>query len=364
MTAPSPSSGRPIPQPQRGKLGTCPLCGAGDHQLLYPATIHPGEPLSAGEFTCTNIHFGRHLNIFKCPGCGLIYSEEEQSQGEILGSYEDVVDETYLQETQGRIMTFRRHLRDMTPFLPGRVLTNTLRAPGRRAPGNRRFPRFFGNLFPGKSVEKVQDGLSQDSVSMNRRHLDVGAYVGVFMNVAREAGWDTHGVEPSRWAREQNPALQGRYLGATLDDLLPAQAASFDILTMWDVIEHLTDPFHTVRQCALLLKPGGLFALSTHNMQSQWARLYGSRYPFLMRMHLFHFSNQTIVRLLEDSGFEVVKLYKHRRFLSVDYFLNRLESLFPPLAKILRVPARLLGLERRYVPMFSFGLMNVLAVKR
>lgn len=318
VTAPSPSTGRLLPQPHRGKLSTCPLCGAGNHQLLYPATIDPSEPLNPGEFTCTNIHFGRHLNIFKCPGCGLIYSEAEQSQGEILGSYEEVVDETYLHETQGRLMTFRRHLRDMTPFLP----------------------------------------------STGRRHLDVGAYVGVFMTVAREAGWDTHGVEPSRWAREQNPALQGRYLGATLDEILPAQAASFDIVTLWDVIEHLTDPFHTVRQCAELLKPGGLFALSTHNMQSQWARLYGSRYPFLMRMHLFHFSNRTIVRLLQESGFEVVKLYKHRRFLSVDYFLNRLESLFPPLAKVLRVPARLLGLERRYVPMFSFGLMNVLAVKR
>lgn len=301
-----------------GPFAACPLCGSKNQVLLYPATLDASEPLESGEFTCTNIHFGRHLNIYKCASCGLAYSEQEQQHGDILACYEDVEDETYLQEMQGRIMTFKLHLKDLTQHLPPE----------------------------------------------GRRHLDVGAYVGVFLKVALEEGWDAHGVEPSRWAREQDPALKGRYLGATVGDLLPQEKEGFDILTMWDVIEHLTDPFETIRQCAEVLKPGGLMALSTHNMASKWARVYGSRYPFLMRMHLFHFSHTNIRKLMEQNGFEVIRIYKHRRFLSGEYFLNRLQSIFPLIAKAIRPAVKLFGLERRYLPMFSFGLMNIIARKK
>src|SRR5581483_5194972 len=69
---------------------------------------------------------------------------------------------------------------------------------------------------------------------------------------------------------------------------------SFDVVTMWDVIEHFPDPAAEVREVHRLLRPGGLVGITTMNVESLVARLLGPRWPWLMQMHLYYFSVRTL----------------------------------------------------------------------
>ena len=88
------------------------------------------------------------------------------------------------------------------------------------------------------------------------RLLDVGAHVGVFVDVARRRGWDAWGLEPSRWAVQEGRKQGVNLIQGTLHDA-ELDSESFDVVTMWDVVEHLADPLDDIREAARILKPGG-----------------------------------------------------------------------------------------------------------
>jgi len=89
------------------------------------------------------------------------------------------------------------------------------------------------------------------------RLLEVGSYCGLFLSVARERGYDVVGVEPSRWASR----YAGETLGipshcGTLSDV-PRDAAPFDVVCAWDVLEHVSDDAAAMRELARVTAPGG-----------------------------------------------------------------------------------------------------------
>lgn len=148
----------------------------------------------------------------------------------------------------------------------------------------------------------------------NGRVLDVGCAAGYFLRIAKEHGHDVHGVELSQAiAVEAVKALgQDRVHIGTLDDAVAAmdhKPASFDLVTMWDVVEHIPEPQPVLRRVRELIKPGGRFLLETQNVASRWARLLGPRWHHYKHdEHLYHFDPQTIRRLLADCGFKVLHL--------------------------------------------------------
>jgi 2-polyprenyl-3-methyl-5-hydroxy-6-metoxy-1,4-benzoquinol methylase len=146
------------------------------------------------------------------------------------------------------------------------------------------------------------------------RILDVGCAAGYFLRVAQREGHDVHGVEMSAAiAGEAQKALGGeRVHVGTLDEAIAAKGhapASFDLVTLWDVIEHVPDPQSLLRTIRGLIKPGGTLLLETQNVASRWARLLGRRWHhFKHDEHLYHFKPATIRRLLADCGFETLEL--------------------------------------------------------
>lgn len=143
------------------------------------------------------------------------------------------------------------------------------------------------------------------------RILDVGCAAGYFLRIAAEHGHDVHGVEVSApIAGEAVRALGAdRIHVGTLDEAVAARGwtdASFDLVTMWDVVEHLPDPQAVLRTVRRLVKPGGHLLLETQNVASRWARLLGPRWHHYKHdEHLYHFDPATIRRLLADCGFAV-----------------------------------------------------------
>ncbi len=87
------------------------------------------------------------------------------------------------------------------------------------------------------------------------------------------------------------------------------QPASFDLITLWDVIEHVPNPQAVLQKIRELLAPHGKLLLETQNVASRWARLLGPRWHhYKHHEHLYHFSPATITRLLGDCGFAVQRI--------------------------------------------------------
>jgi 2-polyprenyl-3-methyl-5-hydroxy-6-metoxy-1,4-benzoquinol methylase len=166
-----------------------------------------------------------------------------------------------------------------------------------------------------------------------RSLLDVGAYCGYFLDVARERGFRAEGIELSRWAVEQ-----ARRLGVTVHrETLGERAATgarYDVVTLWDVIEHVADPRTELEAAFRLLNPGGALYVATIDAGSPVARLLGRRWPWLMDMHLYYFNRETIAVLLDQVGFDVETIGHYTHVVSVDYLLRKVSSSFGPLRPV------------------------------
>ncbi len=184
------------------------------------------------------------------------------------------------------------------------------------------------------------------------RLLDVGCSCGYFMEVAAARGFDVHGVEFSSSAiAAAAPGIRPRIFEGRLEDM-PAKGL-FDVVSAFDLIEHVHDPRAFLRRCAGLLKPGGVLLVSTPDTGHFLRFLMGSRWPMLQPMqHLSLFSRKALAGALRAEGFEVVSVTTCYKTLSVDYLVNQIRSLNPLLSRILGavtrpVPASVLRKYRR-----------------
>lgn len=146
------------------------------------------------------------------------------------------------------------------------------------------------------------------------RILDVGAGLGFFVKFASAVeGWEAYGVEISpgghRFATERLK-LANFYCGKLEDQ--PFEPGTFDIITLWDVIEHLKNPRPVLSKCRELLKDGGILFIHTPNGGIQIAKaklkkaLFGEKagMHFLeARDHLHIYKEKTLTRILEECGF-------------------------------------------------------------
>jgi len=261
----------------------CNLCRADDGVVRYPSTIKEGKSGDWRAFRCTHSGYGRHYTIVQCQQCGLVYTDPRPDGHDIVETYQAVEDLLYLEEREGRVLTFERHL---------------------------------------KPLERLTGPPN------GRPLLDVGCYAGVFVEIAAGHGWDAWGVEPSRWAVEQAQARELHVVQGTLETAdLPE--ATFDVVTMWDVIEHVTDPLGTLQRAHQLLKPGGLLVVHTIDIDSLFAQLMGSRWPWLMEMHIYYFSRRTLRLMLEQCGFHVLSDRPQGRYLRLGYLMSRVGALMP-----------------------------------
>jgi len=142
------------------------------------------------------------------------------------------------------------------------------------------------------------------------RLLDIGCSYGFFLRVAKVRGWDVYGVEANpdaaRYASEiwGLKVVQGRF------EETKWPVGFFDVVTMWDVLEHMPDPTETLRTVRNILKRGGILAIQCPNIDSLVARRKQERWNWLTPGdHLYYFSPHTLSLLLEKAGYSVLSLY-------------------------------------------------------
>ncbi len=152
--------------------------------------------------------------------------------------------------------------------------------------------------------------MSHLPVGEGRRLLDIGCAAGFFLNAAQDAEFSVCGVEVSAFASEYARAHFGVDVRIGMLKDVNFQSCAFDVVTMFDVIEHIADPIRELTEIARILKPGGVLVLDTPNIESDTARLQGDQWWLFKSDHLVYYAPDTIRRLFEIAGFELTSLSK------------------------------------------------------
>jgi 2-polyprenyl-3-methyl-5-hydroxy-6-metoxy-1,4-benzoquinol methylase len=281
----------------------CNLCGADDPDVIYEA--QPRQSRSR-DLVHTFRASGDELltdRLVRCRRCGLQYVSPRLRGAVIVEAYALGEDPTYVSQVQARERTFGDALARIETLHPTR-----------------------GRL------------------------LDIGTAAGAFLAAARARGWTVEGCEPNRWMAEWG----SRHYGIAIrpGDLFAQtfSPASFDVITLWDVIEHTPDPARVIGQVRQLLRPDGLLVVNYPDIGSSIARLLGRKWPFLSSVHLYYYTRATMTRFLAQHGLEIVEMRPHVQRLELDYLLARGNVVSDLLSKSSRAIARALGLSRRQVP--------------
>lgn len=142
------------------------------------------------------------------------------------------------------------------------------------------------------------------------RLLDVGCATGDFlMELMRWPGWEGFGLEPDAYATSYAAERLGLVVKQGTLETVSYPAEFFDVVTLWNVFEHLHDPLETLQMLNDLLKPGGLLVISTPRVDSLGAQLFGQYWiGYELPRHLHVFSYRTLTALLHQSGFTTLGL--------------------------------------------------------
>lgn len=143
------------------------------------------------------------------------------------------------------------------------------------------------------------------------RILDVGAATGVFLNEMRRYGqWELRGVEFSADAADYARSKFGLDIFPGQIEAVPWANASFDVITCWDVLEHLPDPHSALRKMRTLIADDGYLLFSVPNGGSLDARLFGRYWIGLDQpRHMSVFTLKSLSRLLDEAGFKIESAY-------------------------------------------------------
>lgn len=175
------------------------------------------------------------------------------------------------------------------------------------------------------------------------RLLDVGCSCGYFLEVAAAVGFDVAGLEFSREAiAAASPLVATRIRQATLEEIAGGSVAAYDVITAFDLIEHVPDPVSFVRNAASCLKPGGALVIATPDAGHYLQRVMGSRWPMLQPMqHLCIFSRNSLRMVLEQAHLEVRKMGVATKTITLSYLVDQLRTLNPVLYGALKAVLRL-----------------------
>lgn len=237
----------------------CNLCGSSNTDLVFEIQVRPDQL----------DRYGSNLfNMVRCKKCGLSYINPRPTSESLktFYSFENPVDMQFVDDwsidnsNQLRKL-FQRYLRSLKHFYPTGLI------------------------------------------------LDVGCGAGNFLVVAREAGYSIIGQEIAPFFIDYCRATQKIEVLAGELEQMPIPAGSLGCVTLFDVIEHHPYPLKLLQHINILLKPGGILMLSTHDIGNVFSRLYGKNWRYINPIaHLTMFTRKTMELMLNNAGFEVRKV--------------------------------------------------------
>jgi len=165
------------------------------------------------------------------------------------------------------------------------------------------------------------------------RIVEVGAGWGWFLSKAARLGWETWAVEINQSALERLGRMEVHKVLVEPAETFAAPDDHFDVVRIWDVIEHLESPAACARNMYRVLRPGGLLRLSTTNFASLSRWVNGPEWVYLNGAdHIVLFEPPTIRRLLAEAGFSVIEV--RTRSFNLRRKLYQPEQILPPRVRL------------------------------
>jgi SAM-dependent methyltransferase len=278
----------------------CPLCGGRSHTVLIEPTARVDDPRRL--YGAASGVRGTQ-RIVRCNACSMMFESPRLPEEAIIAGYASADDAGHDSQHHMRVKSFAASLKRFAPRLPK----------------------------PPATI------------------LDVGTAGGAFLEAARDFGYEPAGIEPSEFlvasARRRGFDVRAGTLATR-----PFGDRTFDVVSMWDVIEHLCDPRDAVRRVRDHLPPGGTFLLNFPDSGTLQAKVAGRRFWWLLSVHVSYFTKDTMRRLLEENGFRVELFARHWQTLELGYLFGIAGHLGVPLAKSVggAMPKPLAGMPMPY----------------
>ena len=228
-------------------IRNCSLCGSDNHKVKF--RVREPRAFRKGIY-----------NIVECQSCGLMFLNPRLDDD----WYKQVYDELY---AKPNLNSFWQLLNKLKYII------------------DRRIPKRGGKL------------------------LDVGCGIGLFLKVKRDEGWEVFGVDIAKGAVEfsRNTWDLNVKEGRLAEQKYPNDF--FDVITMWHYFEHEPDPIGVLTEANRILKRGGLIIINIPNMDSLEVKVFQERTCYWSPpAHVFHYTPETISRILEKTGFKVNKI--------------------------------------------------------
>lgn len=202
------------------------------------------------------------------------------------------------------------------------------------------------------------------TLTTGRRLLDVGCATGFFLEAATETGFEGHGLEFSTVAISlARPDIRDRITCGDVNTLLRQDSRKFDVVTAFDIIEHVQNPAAFLEEIRSILAPGGIIALSTPDTGHPLRYLMGRSWPMLQPLqHTVLFSKSSMTDLLKARGYTDIEVSAAGKVLSMDYLGDQLAATNPGLHALYRRLHRLVpGPLRRRAFSVNIGELEAYA---
>lgn len=160
-----------------------------------------------------------------------------------------------------------------------------------------------------RGVRRRCDFSIQESGKSTGTILDIGSATGIYLKAMQDKGWEAIGLEPSEYAANyaQKHLNLNIIHGYLKEDTF--QANQFDLVTLWDVFEHLPNPEETLQIIRKILKPGGVLLLTLPNSKSWDRHFFKNAWAgWDAPRHFFIYNEECLTKLLAKHGFVFKRL--------------------------------------------------------
>ena len=239
-------------------IDKCPICGQSHFKKVMTCTDHYAT--------------GESFDLCRCLSCGFMFTQEVPVEAEI-GRYYESPDYISHSDTHKGLMNSIYH----------------------------KVRKYM--LLKKASLVKKSSGLVCGSI------LDIGTGTGYFINTMKEKGWKVSAIEKNEKARIFAKEHFGINVN-TPESINSIKEKSFDVITLWHVMEHLEQLDTTWKNLNKILKDSGVLIVAVPNSSSYDAQLYGDKWAaYDVPRHLWHFTPDTMRRIGMKNGFVMTEKY-------------------------------------------------------
>lgn len=198
-----------------------------------------------------------------------------------------------------------------------------------------------------------------------KRLLDVGCATGLLLEEAKSIGMTAVGIDISADAVSHCRSKGQAVINTTLAEFSKEKIPAFDIITACEVIEHEYDPITMIKSAFSLLKPSGLFVVTTPNFNTVYRSLFGSRWVgYQHPEHLWFYTPETISDAFSRAGFTTITVRSDfPRKYELSYAFRRLGEYFPAGKFLFKPLERIAHTLRLINPVNPWGDMLVIGKK-